>query len=727
LRQSRSAGGLRTSLLSGDRRVWRAAGVVAAIGCVILLAALLQPRERLLGSNSVAARGIVAEVPAGGRLCADGQRLPAGTGRVRLRIDTAQRPQPALALDVRTAEGQRLTGRIPAAPAVGYHAVDIPLDGAVRARDGDSARARLCLTASGAVAVRGNEALGPYDEPLRVDGRRIDNRVALWFLPREEERASLLSQAGAIARRAALFRPGFVGPWTYWLLLAVVMPALGYAAVRLTATADAPGVRPRRLVAGVGAIALGVAICWTLVTPAFQVPDESEHAATAQYLAETGDAVSAVPDDRPIWSSDLYAAMEAVREIPTIERAETRAPWLEAYETAYAERERSPPPLRRDDGGGYHEGPSSHTPLYYALLAPAYLSQRGGSVFAQLLAMRWTSALMGALAAALAAATMLELLPGRRGLAAVAGLLVAFQPMFSVVAGGVNNDNGVNLLAALVVYLAVRALRRGLAWPLGLALGAAVAVAPLMKGTGYALYPSVALALAAGVVRFRDRRAVLGLAAVAAAFLAVTGAWELVRGAFDREQFTTPGGSTPGEGLSALEHPVRFAEWVWQILVPVRPPFMTDVTIVKWPFFNIYVERGFGAFGWYAILFPAWVYLAIFAAMAVAGAGAVRLLVVERRAALARWPEIAFLASVPVVVFLAVEAAYFTLAVPLDGTPEQGRYAFTAIVPLAVIAVGGVIGLAGRRRALPAAAGLVTAMAILCLASQLLTLAGFYA
>jgi hypothetical protein len=419
--------------------------------------------------------------------------------------------------------------------------------------------------------------------------------------------------------------------------------------------------------------------------------------------------------------------MEAVREIPTIERAETRAPWLEAYETAYAERERSPPPLRRDDGGGYHEGPSTHTPLYYALLAPAYLSQRGGSVFAQLLAMRWTSAFMGALAAALAAATMLELLPGRRGLAAATGLLVAFQPMFSFVAGGVNNDNGVNLLAALVIYLVVRALRHGLAWPLGLALGAAVAVAPLMKGTGYALYPSVALALVAGLLRFRDRHALLGLAAVAGAFVAVSGGWELVRGTFEREQFTTPGGSTPGEGLSALEHPARYAEWIWQILVPVHPSFMTDVTIVKWPFYNIYVERGFGAFGWYAILFPAWVYLAIVAAMALIVVGAARLLVVERRAALARWPEIAFLASAPVVVFLAVEAAYFTLAVPLDGTPEQGRYAFTAIVPLAVVAVAGVLGLAGRRRALPAAAGLVTAMAVLCVASQLLTLAGFYA
>ena len=44
--------------------------------------------------------------------------------------------------------------------------------------------------------------------------------------------------------------------------------------------------------------------------------------------------------------------------------------------------------------------------------------------------------------------------------------------------------------------------------------------------------------------------------------------------------------------------------------VPFKLPFMRDFTVVHWPFFNIYVERGFAGFGWYAIFFPNWVYVA---------------------------------------------------------------------------------------------------------------------
>jgi hypothetical protein len=76
-------------------------------------------------------------------------------------------------------------------------------------------------------------------------------------------------------------------------------------------------------------------------------------------------------------------------------------------------------------------------------------------------------------------------------------------------------------------------------------------------------------------------------------------------------------------------------------------------------------------------------------------------------------------------VFCAVEAAYFTIAWPVDGTAEQGRYAFTGITALAAIVIGGCLGL-GRRRALPAAAALVAGLGMLLLAGQWLTLSTYY-
>ena len=56
---------------------------------------------------------------------------------------------------------------------------------------------------------------------------------------------------------------------------------------------------------------------------------------------------------------------------------------------------------------------------------------------------------------------VLELVPGRRVLAAAAGLLVAFQPMFTFMGGAVNNDMAVNAACAALAFLLIRGLRRG--------------------------------------------------------------------------------------------------------------------------------------------------------------------------------------------------------------------------------------------------------------------------
>ena len=84
--------------------------------------------------------------------------------------------------------------------------------------------------------------------------------------------------------------------------------------------------------------------------------------------------------------------------------------------------------------------------------------------------MRLVSALLGALVAACAFGIVRELLPRQRFAAVAAGLLVAFHPMFSFMAGAINNDNGIN---AAGCALAVSADPRAEAGP-DLAAGAGV-------------------------------------------------------------------------------------------------------------------------------------------------------------------------------------------------------------------------------------------------------------
>jgi hypothetical protein len=94
----------------------------------------------------------------------------------------------------------------------------------------------------------------------------------------------------------------------------------------------------------------------------------------------------------------------------------------------------------------------------------------------------------------------------------------------------------------------------------------------------------------------------------------------------------------------------------------------------------------------------------------------------ERNALRARGWEIAVLDAALVA---GVEAAYFSTE-PVENLPEQGRYAFTAIVPFAAVAVGACLAF-GRGRARLVAAGLVSVMRGLAFCGQLLGFTSFFA
>jgi hypothetical protein len=82
-----------------------------------------------------------------------------------------------------------------------------------------------------------------------------------------------------------------------------------------------------------------------------------------------------------------------------------------------------------------------------------------------------------------------------------------------------------------------------------------------------------------------------------------------------------------------------------------------------------------------------------------------------------------FLALVIFAVFVGVELAYYSATPrPVFLTPEQGRYAFTAAVPIASFVVAGLLALS-RRSARALSAVLVSAMACLWVASHLLYIA----
>ena len=178
------------------------------------------------------------------------------------------------------------------------------------------------------------------------------------------------------------------------------------------------------------------------------------------------------------------------------------------------------------------------------------------------------------------------MLPRRRVLAVAAGLLVAFQPMFTFMGGAVNNDMGVNAACAGLAFLLIRALRRGPSVGVAASIGALIVIAPLAKATSLALMPAVAVGLAGLVWRYHERSTWRAYAALGGAALAFGLAWVLIAPSFDRDVFTTPGGAAPGTssgvGGGALEMPRAYLSYLWQEFLP-KLPFMTDLHPQRWP------------------------------------------------------------------------------------------------------------------------------------------------
>ncbi len=713
------------AVFAGDRRIWRIAAIIAVPFIALIAYYCLRPSPYYTGTDSVENYTFVVPTPPRARVCAPGLELPAGTAVIRLAIisQTPARPRLNMTLKVAgTTIHSTLAPTTVSATRISNADFAIPQTPprpAVRA-------ASLCVTSAGPLLVNwgGTPLPTPPAQPPTLNGTPLAAQLAVWYLPRPGARRSYLDEATAIFDRAALFRPGIVGAWTYPVLLLIVLPLLALLAVRCLALAFCG--RTRRIAAWLFVIAAVNACCWALITPAFQAPDEVDHFAYTQSLVERGVGPSqsaSSPLER--WSSQENLALTDMSFFTDHQVGDTRMPWLPMAQRAYdAQAARAEP--SKSDGGGYTTS-AVHGPIYYLALAPAYLVTRSGSIFSQLTLMRFSSALIGALTVLFTFLLARELIPGRPWLAVLAALLVAYEPMYGFISGVVNNDVGVNAGAAALELLLIRMLRRGITIPWGALTGALLIALPIIKGTGLSLYPVAALVFAGTLWRHHSREQLIAWGALVVGAVCVLEFSAHVFSLLQAPSAVT-GSTVISHNASAVSGPLHdipgYLSYLWQALFP-RLPFMTaHFPPGPAPFYVIFIQRGWASFGWYDVLFRPWVYTVIEVAtwltVALAALAALREWVWLR----AHWMEALALLAMPAAVIAGFEAAYYTSGVRPQ-IAEFGRYAFPAIGPLAVLVVGALHAF-GRRHMLTAGIVLAVAMVALSYASQLLTLTTFY-
>jgi 4-amino-4-deoxy-L-arabinose transferase-like glycosyltransferase len=460
---------------------------------------------------------------------------------------------------------------------------------------------------------------------------------------------------------------------------------------------------PPRSLAALLVIVAVVGLAWALAVPPWQSPDELDHFAYAQTLAENFSlpGVAGRPDD----SSDESFANGAVRANQVAFFPGTIPPdWSRSDYSAYLAIEDGRDPPSKSDGGGPN-GADPNPPLYYLFADVGYLIDHGGTAFGRLYAIRISGVLL-LLVTTVGGWLLAGEALGRRRLAqltcaAIAGLL----PMTTFISTSANPDGLLIALWTLVLWLGARVINHRIRGRDATALCAVTAAAILTKATSYALVAPVALALLLGWLRrpAADRRRALRRLAPAGLVLAVPVLGWLA--------FAHASGRSGINNVSASSaHPVQirqFLSYLWQFYLP-RPSFMTQLRATRGlPVFDVWLRQGIGTFGWLDVNLPGWIYPV--AGSVVAGIAIAAVALLARVRSRQRLALLAFFALTLLALLLLLHASEYLFLIAGSGGFLQGRYLLPA-VGLLGLAVGLVISRVPLSARVPASALVLTSL-----------------
>jgi hypothetical protein len=232
-------------------------------------------------------------------------------------------------------------------------------------------------------------------------------------------------------------------------------------------------------------------VLWSLAFPLWQGPDEDDHYAVIQFIAELGrlpdEGDELLPDE--VTLSRVLADVGRLPYNPEQRQAFSPSP-LGPGEAAFAEL----PPSSRATFDRQNVGKLMHaTPLYYVVAAGVYRLFDGGDLLARAHIQRLFAVLVSSPIVIVAYLITRLLFPANAAMRLTIPTLVAFQPMMSQMAAVVSVDGFFFVSYSLLIYLSLRVFQRGLTWRSGLALGAVFAVGVLVKPTLNGFAPLIGL------------------------------------------------------------------------------------------------------------------------------------------------------------------------------------------------------------------------------------------
>ncbi len=427
---------------------------------------------------------------------------------------------------------------------------------------------------------------------------------------------------------------------------------------------------PAALAAILGIVLLA-GLCWALLVPPWQSPDENAQFAYAQSIAERGKLPGGT--NRPGWSVDQLLADDAVGAQALAFQSSIIRPDWSAQDFANYKRDFARLHWPRNNGGGTNPA-GSNPPLYYVYADIAYFATYTGDVFDRLYAMRiWGISLL--LMAALGAWLLAGEVFGRRRLPQLAcATIVGLFPMETFMATSVNPDGMQVALWTFAFWLGARVIVRAGRPRDVLWLAAVTAAAILTKGTSYALVPAVLVAVLIGFLRSpRAGRFYLGFPYTIAGLVLTVPVFAWIAHA------TAHGGAAFNSVAAAPEGTVPipfkindFLAYVWQFYLP-RLSFMgLNRTTPGLSVYNVWLKGAWGTFGWLEFGMPTWVYTVLGGVTAAVGLISAGIVATLRGAV--RWELFLFFALAFLALVFGLHLTDYRSIIRMQGAILQGRY-----------------------------------------------------
>lgn len=479
----------------------------------------------------------------------------------------------------------------------------------------------------------------------------------------------------------------------------------------------------RQLYIAVFLIAFLNAFVWSILTPAFQIPDETAHFAYVQRLAETG--VRAGGTDRPEFSSEQSEVMRALGTTTIIGRPELKAPVTPAgalaAEMGITDAEQG---ASRKDGGGSSTA-SSQPPLFYALAVIPYHLTGGFALTTRLHAIRIMSALFFAMAALSCSLLIRQMFSGPDVLALLGGLAIGLSPYAAFISAGVSPDGLLLLEASLLALVLVRCAAKGPSRRGVILAAVLVACGITTKLTFLALLPGAILGIVVALTSLRrsDNFAstcllvLAGLGSLPLLFLIwlkITG--EPLVPSLAGTATLDPREIMPASSLEAISY-------AWQLYAP-RLPFMAD-QFKSDPAINLWVHGFAGRYGWLDYAAPPWLGT-WFARLVLALAGLALLEAFRQRETV--WKHRCTAATVIVSVgglLMVIAKIGYDYRRSTGFTFEQPRYLFP-LAPLYAVSVVAACRRLGSRGSPIVASALVVLLSLHAYSGWALTVARYY-